>query len=169
MHYITSVFRKLLELKGTSLFLCDDDELDDMINYCRNYLDCKLEDYRRIWYTLHTTQDAVRWPNLLIVSELLFSLPFTNTKVEKSFSHLKVIKSERCTSRTLDDLLEINIEGPPFESFSAGSAVDLWWAQAVHRPNQKSRKDYRSREGSSSSTDDDSLDDWDQWFNNNSE
>ena len=68
-----------------------------MIDYCRNYLDCKLEDYRRIWYTLHTTQDAVRWPNLLIVSELLFSLPFTNSKVEKSFSHLKVIKSERRT------------------------------------------------------------------------
>ena len=58
MHCIASVFRKPLELKRASLFLLDD-ELDDAIDYCRNYLDCKLEDYHRIWYTLHTTENAI--------------------------------------------------------------------------------------------------------------
>ena len=88
---------------------------------------------RRIWYFLHSAEDAHRWNNLLIVCELLFSLLFTNSKVERSFSHLEVIKSERrsslCTS-TLDDL-KINMEGPPFESFTADSAVDLWWKDST--------------------------------------
>ena len=91
--------------------------------------------------------------NLLIVCELLFSLPFTNSKVERSFSHVKVIKSERrsslCTS-TLDDLMEINMEGPALESFTADSAVDLWWKDTTRRPNQKEQKDYAPRESSSS-------------------
>ena len=43
MHYIISVFRTPLELKGANLFLCDD-ELDNMIDYSRSYMNCKLED-----------------------------------------------------------------------------------------------------------------------------
>ena len=92
MNCIASVFRKPLELKGASLFQLND-ELDDAVDFCRNYFDCKNED-RRIWYFLHSAEDAHRWNNLLIVCELLFSLPFTNSKVERSFSHVKVIKSE---------------------------------------------------------------------------
>lgn len=33
------------------------------------------EIYRKIWYKLHTSPDSSRWPNILILSELLFSLP----------------------------------------------------------------------------------------------
>ena len=159
------------------MFLLDD-ELEEVVDYCRDYLDCKLQDYRRVWYTLHTIHDAAKWSNILVVSELLFSLPFTNSKVERSFSNLKVIKSERRTSlhtSTLDDLLEINIEGPQFEDFNADHAVELWWADSVRRPNQKPRKDYRSRDSSTHNdtastsdkpTEEYSLDDWDQWFDN---
>ncbi len=179
MDYIASVFCKPLELKGASLFQLND-ELDDAADFCRNYFDCKNEDYRRIWYFLHSAEDAHRWSNLLIVCELLFSLPFTNSKVERSFSHLKVIKSERRSSlstSTLDDLMEINMEGPPFESFTADSAVHLWWKDTTRRPNQKERKEYAPRESSSSKTDinelskpteEYSLDDWDEWFLNTS-
>ena len=44
MDCIASVFRKPLELKGASLFQLND-ELDDAVDFCRNYFDCKNEDY----------------------------------------------------------------------------------------------------------------------------
>ena len=71
----------------------------------------------------------------------------------------------------------INMEGPPLEDFTADSAVDLWWKDTTRRPNQKERKEYVPRESSSSrndvnelskSTEEYSLDDWDEWFLNTS-
>ena len=51
---------------------------------------------------------------------------------------MKVLKTERCTwllTNTLDDLIEINLEGPTPEHFSAGDAVQLWYQDRT-RPNQ---------------------------------
>ena len=65
---------------------------------------------------------------MLALCELLFSLPFTNNEVERMFSTMKVIKTEHRTSlntSTLNDLMEINIEGPSFENVSADQAADL--------------------------------------------
>ena len=56
------------------------------------------------------------WPNMLCLGELLFSLPFTNSEVERMFSALKVIKTTSFNTSTLNDL-EINIEGPSFKTF----------------------------------------------------
>ena len=83
---------------------------------------------------------------MLLFNELLFSLPFTNSKVEGMFSSLKVIKTDHHTSfqiSALDDLMEINIEGPPAPSFLGEYAVDLWWADCACRPNQRPRKELR--------------------------
>jgi len=88
MDHIASVFHKTLELKGASLCQLND-ELDDAVDFCRNYLDCKNEDYKRIWYFLDFAEDDHRWNNLLIICELLFSLLFTNSKVKKFLSQFR--------------------------------------------------------------------------------
>jgi len=70
---------------------------------------------------------------MLLVSELLFSLPFSTAKVEWLFSTLKIIKNERTTNlscSTLNDLLEVNTEDPSLKDFSGDAAVDLWWTKA---------------------------------------
>ena len=121
------------------------------------------------------THDAYKWSNLVLLSELLVSLPFTNTKVERTFSNLKVIKNERCTSllsATLDDLMEIVSEGPPFESFCAENAATLWYRNSIPMPNQKPKKDYRPRVNTKDATSDPStssthsvlFEDRDYWF-----
>ena len=64
--------------------------------------------------------DAENWPNILLLSQLLFSLLITNSIVEIGFSTMKVLKTERCTwllTNTLDDLIEINLEGPTQSTF----------------------------------------------------
>ena len=120
------------------------DEVDEVVDFCRKYLDV-LKNFKKVWYKLHTIPDTRNWPNILFLSQLLFSLPFTNSVVERAFSTLKVLKTDRWTSlltNTLDDLMEINVEGPTPETFSADDAVQLWWADHTRRPNQGARKEY---------------------------
>ncbi len=77
--------------------------------------------------------------SVLLLCNALFSLPFTTAAVESAFSKLKVIKTDRRCSlqtSTLDDLLEVNLEGPDIMDYSSASAVELWWQDRMRRPNQ---------------------------------
>ena len=106
-----------------------------------------------------------------MLSDLLFSLAFTTSAVENAFSKLKLIKTDRRCSlqtSTLDDLLEINLEGPTLKKNSSAYAVDLWWSECMRRPNQTSKS--RSMEPGTSTgllqsePDVISLDKWDELF-----
>ena len=176
MEYTVTIFREPLEAKGACIFSLQD-EIDEIVDFYRKYLESQGEDYRKVWYKLCTAHDARKWPNVILVSELLFSLPFTNSIVERAFSAMKIVKTNRRTSlssSTLDDLMEINVEGPELESFSPDHAVQLWWSDRTRRPNQAPRKQYRKRassevesENSSNQADlepESMLDAWDQWF-----
>ena len=124
---LSDIFRAL-EAKGADLRSIVD-EVGDAIDYMSTYVRSKSESYKTIWYQLYTTSEAVKWPNILLIIEL-FSLPFSTAKVECLFSTLKVIKNERRTNLhcyTLNDLLEVNTEGPSLSSFSPESAIDLCW------------------------------------------
>jgi len=120
--------------------------------------------------------DATGWANVLLLCKLIFSLPFSNSWVEQIFSSLKYLKSTKRNSLQISDVLEIHIEGPKLDEFSANSAIDLWLSECTRRPQQNARKQYKSREqtaGSSSNVDVESdkqdnhtftLDEWDQWL-----
>ena len=132
---LTEVFRAPLEAKGADLSSILD-EIEDIVEYSRAYLGIGCNTYKKIWYQLQTSPDSVKWPNVLLLCELLFSLPFSTAKVERFFSTLKVIKNEKRTNlscSTLDDLLEVKTEGPSFSNFSADSALDLWWKDSTGR------------------------------------
>lgn len=92
MEYVLTIFREAPELKGTSTFSMQD-ELEDVVDFYRQYLD-QDEDYKKVWYKLFTAPDARKWPNVIVLSELLFSLPFTNSKVERAFSIMNVVKTD---------------------------------------------------------------------------
>ena len=126
-----------------------------------------------------TSHDSAKWSNVLILTELIFSLPISTCRVEQLFSKLKVIKTKRRSSlsnSTLHDLLEINIEGPPLSSFDASSAVLMWWTDhscTGRRVNQHTRKEYRPRSCHGTSSSGESTADesqfcpalsWDEWF-----
>ena len=117
-----------MEAAGVSLASIQD-EMDDVVDYARTYLRIGTESYQKIWYRLHTAADVEKWRNVLALSELVFSLPFSNGQVERMFSMMKIIKTDRKTSihtSTLSDLLEIQVEGPPLATFSPDRAVKLW-------------------------------------------
>ena len=145
-------------LEGTGVNVSSlQDEIEYAVGYARQYLSLESTHYRRVWYNLHICPDASSWPNLLLLCELVFSLPFSNGRVEQIFSSLKIIKTTSRTSlsvNTLDDLLEIFVEGPPLDGFSADPAVDLWWSRCytTRRVNQGPRKPYKPRSDKSSSS-----------------
>ena len=125
MEYIVTVFREPLNAKNTCIFSLQD-EIDEVVDFYRKYLEIQAEDYKKVWYKLFISHDARKWPNVILVSELLFSLPFTNSRVERAFSTMKIVKNNQRTSlrsSTLDDLMEISVEGPELENFSRTSAL----------------------------------------------
>ena len=97
MEYTVTIFREPLEAKGACIFSLQD-EIDEIVDFYRKYLESQGEDYRKVWYKLCTAHDARKWPNVMLVSELLFSLPFTNSIVERAFSAMKIVKTNRRTS-----------------------------------------------------------------------
>ena len=183
VEHITSVFRSPLEAKGVAIESVLD-EVEETVDYARRYLSIGTDSYQTIWYKLHTCHDSHKWPNVLLLCELVFSLPFSNSRVEQAFSSLKVIKTRirtNLSTSTLCDLLELNIEGPPLSSFNPEAAVELWWkdCNTTRRVHQQPRKQYRPRKGkqdqaptgdSQSDREQDLiLEEWDRWFKTDSD
>ena len=176
---IATTFREPLEAVGVNLLVLQD-QITEIVEYALSYLSIETEVYHKVWYKLHVCPDASRWKDILILCELCFSLPFSNGRVERIFSSLKLIKTDRRTRLhhdTLSDLLEIHVEGPALHDFTPKPAVEAWWSscKTSRRPNQSSRKQYSPRStGASTSTgvDEETEDrmssdliEWDSWLN----
>ena len=139
---IATTFREPLEAVLTL-----QDQITEVVECARNYLSNETEDDHKVWYKLHVCPDSNMWENVLVLCELCFSLPFSNGTVERVFSALKLIKTDRrirLHSDTLSDLLEIQVEGACLETFSPKQAVQTWWqdCKSAQRPNQGTQKRY---------------------------
>lgn len=175
---IATVFKEPLQASGVCL-LGLQDEMEEVVEYARQYLSIESEKYHKVWYNLHICADSSKWANILVLCELCFSLPFSNGTVERMFSCLKLIKTDhrtRLNCDTLNNLMETRFEGPSLARFSAEQAVELWWedCKSARRPNQSARKPYTARKSarkteedtseSSASEPSFSLSEWDTWF-----
>ena len=75
-----------------------------------------------------------------MLAELLFSLPASNGTLERVFSQVGVIKSNKralLSNETLYDLLIVATDDLTLKEFSLDAAIDLWWKEKIRRPNQK--------------------------------
>ena len=125
-------------------------EFEAVLQYATMYISLSTFDYRAVWWRLFHAPCASEWANVLILAELLFSLPASNGNLERVFSQLNVIKSNKRTSLlndTLDDLLMVSTMTSPLKDFNPDKAIDLWWGDKVRRPTQKKRKQYEKRGG----------------------
>lgn len=124
------------------------EEFADMIEYAVQYIAISSLDYHSVWWRLFHAPSAAKWSNVLVLAELLFSLPASNGKLERVFSTLgaiKVDKRTRLSNQSLDDLLLLNSGKIPIVSFNPDPSIDLWWSAKARRPSQKERKEYRPR------------------------
>ena len=151
-------------------------EFGEMISYASQYIALSVLDYHSVWWRLFHAPTSAEWANILIWAELLFSLPVSNGKLERVFSVLGTIKIDKrslLTNESLDDLVLLNSDKIPIDTFDPNPAIDLWWSAKARRPSQKTRKQYKARssDGPSTSTSasdieiesepENVLDDWD--------
>ena len=118
------------------------EEWDDMTDHARRYLDLVTQDNNTIWWKLFNSTSAKNWGNILGLIELLLCLPMSNGHVERVFSQLKVIKTNRRTclgEDRLDSLLHIATTGPPLSNWDATPAVQLWWSDKQRRDVEDTR------------------------------
>ena len=126
-----------------------------MISYATQYISLAVLDYHSVWWRLFHAPNSAEWGNVLILAELLFSLPVSNGKVERVFSLLgtiKVDKRSRLSNESLDDLMLLNSNKIALDEFDPNPAIDLWWSTKMRRPSQKTRKQYKARKSDSQST-----------------
>ncbi len=62
----TEHFHAPLEAKGTDLTSIND-EIEDIVEYARNYLRIGCEKYNKIWYQLYSAPDSTKWPNIIFI------------------------------------------------------------------------------------------------------
>ena len=95
------------------------------------------------------SSQRVQWSMVLILVELLFTIPISNAKVERLFSLMKRVKRDSRASlneSTLNSLIRISAEGPSLDEFDPNPAIQLWATSANRRSNQKARKPYKKKE-----------------------
>ena len=86
MEVIRANFRAPLTAKGVTMFSLRE-ETESMVQYAQHHLYITAEPYQKIWYKLHVCADAHKWRNVLLLCELVFSLPFLTLKL-RQFSQL---------------------------------------------------------------------------------
>ena len=144
-------FRLPLDRAGVDRSLVKE-EWDDIVDYSKQYLNLVQDDYKVVWWKLFNAFDSKKWSNFLAVVELLFCLAIANGQVERVFSLLKLIKTNRRTclkEDTLEYLLRINAEGPSLSQWDSSRAVELWLSDKTRRVN---RRDSRAQPTTSAST-----------------
>ena len=87
------------------------EEFQSILQYAVQYISLSTMDYRAVWWRIFNAPTASEWSNVLTLIELLFSLPASNGKLERIFSQMNVIKTNKSLKRSLlsneslDDLL----------------------------------------------------------------
>lgn len=120
-----------------------------LVRYTKRYLDPSKSYYLRVWRRIYDSSRCGGWAMILLLVELLFSIPISNAKVERLFSlmnHVKTDSRAALSENTLNNLIRIRMEGPSFEQYDPTAAIDLWATTITRRPNQRERKKYKKRE-----------------------
>ncbi|CAB4031533.1 zinc finger 862-like [Paramuricea clavata] len=122
-----------------------------VIEYTTHYLSPSTTPYLCVWRRIFDSSRSEGWSMVLLLAELLFSIPISNAKVEWLFSLMNRIKTDsRATlgESTLNSLIRISMEGPKFEEYDPTSAIHLWADITTRQPHQKRRKKYKHKDSS---------------------
>ena len=152
-----------------------EEEWDDLIDYAKYCLNLVQDEYQVIRWKMFNGVDAKKWSDLLTLVELLFCLPISNGRVERAFSQLKLIKTERRTclgEGRLDSLVCIVIDAPPLAKWNASGAVQRWWTDKKRHQGKNIHAPAKPRDSTTHATTSEaiedqfalSLEDWETWL-----
>ena len=145
--------------------------------HAKQYLNLVTDSYNVVWWKLFNSPNACKWKNILTLVELIFSLPLSNGQLERCFSRLKIVKTNRrsCLGEDrLENLIRIQLAGPPLHRWDASRAVELWWTDKSRRINQSASDSRASTSGNQTAASEGGdfvwdLSDWETWLEPDSE
>ena len=70
-------------------------EFKEMVDYAIQISSLSTMDYQAVWWRLCNCPCSGKWRNCLSLIQLLFSLPASNGKLERMFSQLETIKTDK--------------------------------------------------------------------------
>lgn len=117
-----------------------------LLGYTKRYLDPSRTPYLSVWKRIFDSDRRNDWHMVLLLVELLFSIPISNAKVERLFSLMNRVKTDSRAALgedTVDSLTRIRMEGPKLENYDRTLTIQLWASTAARRPNQPKRKTCR--------------------------
>ena len=121
----------------------------DLLQYAHEYLCVTSVPYRVCWRRIFISPRCSTWSDILILIELLFTIPISNAKLERMFSKLNQVKTLQRGSLSqirLENLLRIAEEGLAIERYDATPAMKIWANEKIRRPKQTERKQYEKHE-----------------------
>ena len=130
-------------------------EFEAMLSYASQFISLSTLDYQSVWWRLFHAPNSSEWSNILKLASLLFSLPVSNGKLERTFSQLNIIKDKKRSSlgnQSLNDLLAVSADKCTLKVFSPDRAIKLWWESKQRPPSQSKRKQYKPLASSSTAT-----------------
>ena len=65
----------------------------ELLQYAHEYLSVSTTPYRICWRHIFTSPRSSAWKDVLLLVELLFTVPISNAKLERMFSKLKQVKT----------------------------------------------------------------------------
>lgn len=104
------------------------------------------------WMVINQVTFGQGVDKILCLVDLILSLPPTSVFNERSFSHMKLIKTEkrsRLTSETLTELFKVKTLSADIDSFDPTSAIERW----ITTPGRRRPTFQRSESAGTSSTD----------------
>ena len=119
-----------------------------LLEYAREYLSLSATSYLCTWRKIFSSPRCKNWRDVLILIELLFTIPVCNAKLERMFSKLKYAKTDfRCSLSTkrLEHLLRIVESGPDVKNYDVLPAIAKWASDKNRRPSEQKPKVYKKR------------------------
>ena len=108
-----------------------------MIEYAVQFIALSSLDYQSVWWRLFHAPNSAEWSNILVLAELLISLPASNGKLERVFSVLGTIKVDKC-ARLMNESLD-DCDKTPLSSFNADPSIGLCLlkGEGLHRHQER--------------------------------
>ena len=116
------------------------DQRHHLLDYTKRNLEPSKTTYLRVWRCIFHSGRSNEWSIVLILVELLFAIPISNTKVERLFflmNHVKTETRATLSESTLTNLITIRAECPELQDYDPIPAIESWLSSAHCRPNQK--------------------------------
>ena len=87
-------------------------EFEALIGYAFQFMSLSTMDYQSILWHLFNAPTHSEWTNALSLAKLLFSLPVFDGKLERIFSQLNLIKTNKRASLASESLQDLLALGP---------------------------------------------------------